>query len=154
MFAFDESTGKEALEPALPFENRVAPQDLAPGVDPDLLPDRRTLGAIIRRGGLGTPVVVSVIFFRDLLRHQPHGREDGQGGTWDAIYGMWISTIILTPIAIYLTYKATNDSALLDTDWYAGKIKAFREKIAAKTGPWFGKLKNTIKFKKRNKRNG
>ena len=42
---------------------------------------------------------------------------------------MWISTIILTPIAIYLTYKATNDSGLLDVDWYVGKWKKLTERL-------------------------
>lgn len=42
---------------------------------------------------------------------------------------MWLSTFILTPIAVYLTYKATNDSSLLDTDWYAGRIKVLKEKL-------------------------
>ena len=54
---------------------------------------------------------------------------------------MWLSTFILTPIAVYLTYKATNDSALLDTDWYAGKFKYLQEKMQ----PMFDRLKNTIK---------
>ncbi len=62
---------------------------------------------------------------------------------------MWISSFILTPIAVYLTYKATNDSALLDTDWYAGKIKALRERME----PWLGQVKNALKFKLHGKRN-
>lgn len=61
---------------------------------------------------------------------------------------MWLSTFILTPIAVYLTYKATNDSSLLDTDWYAGKIKAVEERLA----PMFRKIKNAIKFKCNGKR--
>ena len=62
---------------------------------------------------------------------------------------MWISSFILAPIAVYLTYKATNDSSLLDTDWYAGRIKALRERVE----PWFGKLKNALKLKLHGKRN-
>lgn len=62
---------------------------------------------------------------------------------------MWISSFILTPIAVYLTYKATNDSALLDTDWYAGKFKALRERLE----PRVRKLGNSIKFKRHGKRN-
>ena len=42
---------------------------------------------------------------------------------------MWISTFILTPIAIYLLIKATNDSSLLDTDWYHDKFKELKQKI-------------------------
>ena len=61
---------------------------------------------------------------------------------------MWLSTFILTPIAIYLTYKATNDSALLDTDWYAGKFKALKENLV----PQFKKLTKAIKLKRNGKR--
>ena len=99
------------------------------------------LGAIIRKGGLGLPVVVSVIFFVIYYMVSLTGEKFAKEGTWDAVYGMWLSTFVLTPIAVYLTYKATNDSALLDTDWYAGRIKAVREKLA----PLFDKLKNKLK---------
>ena len=63
---------------------------------------------------------------------------------------MWLSTNVLTPIAAYLTYKATNDSALLDTDWYIGKIKTLREKIE----PRIAKLWHAIKNKRHGKRDG
>ncbi|MEE1099276.1 MAG: LptF/LptG family permease, partial [Alistipes sp.] len=56
------------------------------------------------------------------------GEKMAKEGTWEAIYGMWLSAFILAPIAIYLTYQATNDSGLLDLDWYIGKWKAFRER--------------------------
>ncbi len=105
------------------------------------------LGAIIRRGGLGMPVVVSVIFFVIYYIISLSGEKMAKEGTWDAVYGMWLSTFILSPIAIYLTYKATNDSALLDTDWYAGKIKAVRERIGAWAGTHGGGKK--LKIKKR-----
>ena len=62
---------------------------------------------------------------------------------------MWLSTFILTPVAAYLTYKATNDSSLLDTDWYAGKFKKQEELLAKK----FGKFIQAIKSKRHGKRN-
>ena len=99
------------------------------------------LGAIIRKGGLGLPVVVSVIFFVIYYIISLSGEKAAKEGNWEAVYGMWLSTFILTPIAVYLTYKATNDSALLDTDWYAGKFKYLQEKMQ----PMFDRLKNTIK---------
>ena len=154
MFAFDESTAKEALNQLYRSKIEWHRKISLPVSILIFFLIGAPLGAIIRRGGLGLPVVVSVIFFVIYYVISLTGEKLAKEGTWDAIYGMWISTFILTPIAVYLTYKATNDSALLDTDWYAGKIKAFREKIEAKTQPWLGKLKNTIKFKKRNKRNG
>ncbi len=81
------------------------------------------LGAIIRRGGLGMPVVVSVIFFVIYYIISLSGEKMAKEGNWDSALGMWISAMILTPIAIFLTYKATNDSALFDFDFYINKIK-------------------------------
>lgn len=81
------------------------------------------LGAIIRKGGLGMPIVVSVIFFVIYYIISISGEKMAKEGTWDAIAGMWISAYILTPIAIYLTYKANNDSAIFDRDLYIGVVK-------------------------------
>ena len=50
--------------------------------------------------------------------------------SWEAFYGTWLSAFVLAPVAIYLTYKATNDSGLLDVDWYIVKFKNLKEKIA------------------------
>lgn len=132
MFSFDESTAKEALNQlyrskvewhrkmSLPISIIVFFLIGAP------------LGAIIRKGGLGMPIVISVIFFVIYYIISITGEKLAKEGNWDAVYGMWLSTFILTPIAVYLTYKATNDSALLDTDWYAGKIKALKERLLGK----------------------
>ena len=110
------------------------------------------LGAIIRKGGLGLPVVVSVLFFVIYYIISLTGEKAAKEGNWEAVYGMWLSTIVLTPIAVYLTYKATNDSTLLDTDWYAGRIKAIEERLAPYIAPLkerLNKLMQTIKRKKR-----
>lgn len=85
------------------------------------------LGAIIRKGGLGMPIVISVIFFVIYYIISITGQKLTKEGSWEAVYGMWLSTFILTPVAIYLTYKATNDTSLLDTDWYVVKYKAARQ---------------------------
>ena len=60
------------------------------------------------------------------------GEKAAKEGNWEAVYGMWLSTFILTPIAVYLTYKATNDSSLLDTDWYYGRYKHYKELIESR----------------------
>lgn len=88
------------------------------------------LGAIIRKGGLGTPIVISVIFFVIYYVVSLFGEKASKEGTWSAFMGMWISSIVLSPVAIYLLIKATNDSSLLDTDWYYGKYKLLEERIA------------------------
>ena len=60
--------------------------------------------------------------------------------------GMWISSIILAPVAVYLTYKATNDSALLDVDWYVGKYKHYKEMFMARLPKkWLDKINNRKK---------
>ena len=87
------------------------------------------LGAIIRKGGLGTPIVISVFFFVVYYIIMLTGEKASVEGQWSAVMGMWISSIVLAPIAIYLTYKATNDSSLLDIDWYYGKYKHFTESL-------------------------
>ena len=86
------------------------------------------LGAIIRKGGLGMPIVISIGFFVIYYIISISGEKMAKEGTWEAVYGMWLSSFILTPIAVYLTYKATNDSGLLDVDWYIGKFKKMKEK--------------------------
>lgn len=76
------------------------------------------LGAIIRKGGLGLPVIASILFF--VLYHiitiscEKMVRE----GVLPASQGMWISSAVLFPLGVFLTYKATTDSALFSTDAY------------------------------------
>lgn len=82
------------------------------------------LGAIIRKGGLGMPVVVSVIFFVLYYIINLAGKRMAQEGTLTAFQGMWLSVFILLPLAIFLIYKATNDSNLFNAEWY---IYRYRE---------------------------
>ena len=148
MFAFDETTAKDALNQLYRSKVEWHKKISLPVSIIIFFLIGAPLGAIIRRGGLGLPVVVSIIFFVIYYIISLSGEKLAKEGSWDAVYGMWLSTFILTPIAVYLTYKATNDSSLLDTDWYAGKIKAVEERLA----PMFRKIKNTIKFKRNGKR--
>lgn len=87
------------------------------------------LGAIIRRGGLGLPAVISVIFFVIFYVISIWGEKMAKEGTWDALYGMWLPIPIFMLVAIYLTVKAKNDSSLLDTDWYDVRIRRFTKRI-------------------------
>ncbi len=87
------------------------------------------LGAIIRRGGLGLPVVVSVLFF--VLFHiiSITGEKSVKSGVIDANIGMWIAPVVLLPLGIFLTFKATTDSPLLDADsWKKTFSKLFAKK--------------------------
>ncbi|MDE6569028.1 MAG: LptF/LptG family permease, partial [Alistipes sp.] len=150
MFAFDESATKEALNQLYRSKVEWHKKISLPVSIMIFFLIGAPLGAIIRKGGLGLPVVVSVIFFVIYYMISLSGEKLAKEGSWNAIYGMWLSTFVLTPIAAYLTYKATNDSALLDTDWYAGKIKALRERIA----PRIAALLHAIKHKRHGKADG
>jgi lipopolysaccharide export system permease protein len=74
------------------------------------------LGAIIRKGGLGMPAVVSILFF--ILYHITSmiGQKSALKGAMEVSTGMWLSSIILLPLGIFLTYKATTDSPLMDME--------------------------------------
>ena len=76
------------------------------------------LGAIIRKGGLGLPVVMSVLFF--LLYHiiSTIGEKSVKEGSLSPALGMWIAIFTLAPLGAFLTYKATADSVLFDLDYY------------------------------------
>ncbi len=83
------------------------------------------LGAIIKKGGLGMPVVISVVFFITFHVLSITGEKLTKEGTFLAYQGMWMATIILLPIGVFLTYKATTDSALFDIDAYINPVKNF-----------------------------
>ncbi|QXU42147.1 LptF/LptG family permease [Pedobacter sp. D749] len=76
------------------------------------------LGAIIRKGGMGLPVVVAICFF--LVYHiiTTVAEKSAREGNLNPIFGMWIAVIVLSPLAAFLTYKATVDSALFDVNYY------------------------------------
>ena len=132
MFTFDESTSKEALNQLYSSKNEWHRKLTLPVSIMIFFLVGAPLGAIIRKGGLGMPIVISVIFFVIYYIISIPGEKLAKEGTWSSILGMWISSIVLAPVAVYLTYKATNDSALLDFDWYVGRYKYYREKIEAK----------------------
>lgn len=78
------------------------------------------LGAIIRKGGLGTPLVISVFIFIVYYIIDNTGYKLARDGKWPVWEGMWISTFILTPMGIYVTWQAMNDSAVFNPDaWRA-----------------------------------
>jgi lipopolysaccharide export system permease protein len=72
------------------------------------------LGAIIRKGGLGMPVVVSVLFFILYYIISLTGEKFVREGVWPAFQGMWLSSFILLPLGIFLTYKASMDSIIMN----------------------------------------
>lgn len=83
------------------------------------------LGAIIRKGGLGTPLVISVLLFLFYYIIDNTGYKMARDGRWEVWIGIWLSTFILAPLGVYVTYKAMNDSAVFNPDSY----KEFFRKI-------------------------
>ncbi len=81
------------------------------------------LGAIIRKGGLGTPVVISVILFIFYYVINNIGFKMARDGVWPAWQGMWLSSAVLAPLGVFLTYKAVNDSVILNADTYLNALK-------------------------------
>jgi len=81
------------------------------------------LGAIIRKGGLGTPVVISVFLFIFYYVINNIGFKMARDGIWSAWEGMWLSSAVLAPLGIFLTYKAAHDSVILNSDTYLNAIK-------------------------------
>lgn len=84
------------------------------------------LGAIIRKGGLGMPVVVSVIFFLIFHIISITGEKSAREGIITAFWGMWMASFILLPLGIFLTYKASRDSTLFDIQAYLDIFKKFK----------------------------
>ena len=81
------------------------------------------LGSIIRKGGMGMPIVVSVILFIIYYILDNVGYKMTRDGVWIHWVGMWFSSFILLPLGVFLTYKAMNDSVILNADAYLGFIK-------------------------------
>ena len=81
------------------------------------------LGSIVRKGGLGMPIVISVILFIIYYILDNVGYKMARDGVWMHWVGMWFSSMILLPLGVFLTYKAMNDSVIMSTDIYVGFFK-------------------------------
>ncbi|MCC7332179.1 MAG: LptF/LptG family permease [Flavobacteriales bacterium] len=88
------------------------------------------LGAIVRKGGLGMPVVISVVFFLLFWILSIMGEKMAKEEVIEVYQGMWISTFVLFPLGFFFTYKATTDSAMFNTDSY---IKFFKKLFVRKS---------------------
>lgn len=93
------------------------------------------LGAITRKGGLGLPMILSIIFFVIYHLLGTFGKKLSEEFVLTPLQGMWMATIVLTPIGIFLTYKAVNDSNLINVDAYKDAFKKVLEKFSKKQKP-------------------
>ena len=76
------------------------------------------LGAIIRKGGLGYPILISVLVFIVYYILDNSGYRMARGGMWAVWFGKGLAPVALTPIAIFVTYKANKDSVVFNADLY------------------------------------
>ncbi len=81
------------------------------------------LGGIIRKGGLGMPVIVSVLVFIIYYIIDNTGYKMARDGKWIVWMGMWTSSAVLAPLGIFLTYKSNKDSVVLNADAYINWFK-------------------------------
>ena len=81
------------------------------------------LGGIIRKGGLGMPVIVSVLVFIIYYIIDNTGYKMARDGKWVVWMGMWTSSAVLAPLGIFLTYKSNKDSVVLNADAYINWFK-------------------------------
>jgi lipopolysaccharide export system permease protein len=76
------------------------------------------LGSIIRKGGLGTPLVIAILLFMFFFFFNTSGEKYAKENVMTAFGGMWMATIFLLPVGIFLTYKAMRDSNLMNKEFY------------------------------------
>jgi lipopolysaccharide export system permease protein len=93
------------------------------------------LGAIIRKGGLGLPIVFAVLIFISFHFINTFGKRLSQEDGLTPFLGSWMSSMILTPLAILLTYRATNDIGLINLDVILTPIQKVLQKIVQKIIP-------------------
>ncbi len=86
------------------------------------------LGAIIRKGGLGMPVVVSILLFILYYMVSMTGEKSAREDLWDMFVGMWFSSFIFFPVGIWLSYKAATDAALMSAETYSKLLDRLRLK--------------------------
>ena len=128
LFSVDEQSAKEALNQLYQYKVEWHRKMSLPVSIMIFFLIGAPLGAIIRKGGLGMPIVVSVLFFVIYYIISITGEKLAGVGSWSCCAGLWISTFILLPISIFLTYKPTHDSNLFNAEWYIihyRKVKAF-----------------------------
>jgi lipopolysaccharide export system permease protein len=87
------------------------------------------LGSIIRKGGLGMPLVIAIIFFLQFHLLNMFGEKFVKEGMMPPVIGMWLAVIVLTPVGVFLTYKAMHDSQLFNKEYYYRAFKYVKNKF-------------------------
>jgi len=97
------------------------------------------LGSIIRKGGIGMPLVIAVVFFVIFFLLNNFGKKFVKQDVLTPVGGMWMATYVLTPVGLFLVYKAMHDSQLFNKEFYFRLAKHIRN-----LGAWFRKRKAGI----------
>jgi lipopolysaccharide export system permease protein len=96
------------------------------------------LGSIIRKGGLGMPLVMALLFFMIFYLLNIFGEKFTKDNVLYPIIGMWLPVIVLTPVGFFLTYKAMHDSQLFNKEYYYRAFKNIRiyiKRVASSNKP-------------------
>jgi len=85
------------------------------------------MGAIVRKGGFGYPILISILFFMLFMIITIFSKNIAERNVIHPVVAAWLSCIVLFPIGFFLTWKAVNDSKLLNVDqWWVGLRRIFR----------------------------
>ncbi|MFN8283964.1 MAG: LptF/LptG family permease [Chitinophagales bacterium] len=90
------------------------------------------MGAIIRKGGFGMPILVAVLYFVVFHVFNVIGEKLAKSLVIPTFAGMWMSCLVLLPLALFLTYKANNDSVIFRGEWYMNMFRMIRNKFPKK----------------------
>ena len=92
------------------------------------------LGSIIRKGGFGMPMILAIVVYVIYFFANTFGKNLAEESTISAFLGSWISAIIMIPVAILLTRRATKDKGIFNLDSFLQSITSFLKKIVPKKG--------------------
>ena len=90
------------------------------------------IGAIIKKGGLGLPVIVSVVFFLIYYVFNTTGDKWGKEGVMDPAIAVWISNAVLLPFGLFFLRQARNDASLFEVDFYTGFLRKLKKPFTKK----------------------
>ncbi len=86
------------------------------------------LGAIIRKGGMGLPMVIAIVLFLTYHFIGIFAKNSAEDGTMSAFMASWLSTFIMLPLGVWLTYRATTDQGIFDLDSFFRRFKIMKKK--------------------------
>jgi lipopolysaccharide export system permease protein len=92
------------------------------------------LGAIIRKGGMGLPMVIAIVLFLTYHFIGIFAKNSAEDGTLHPFIATWLSTLILLPLSVWLTYRATTDQGIIDIDSFTQRIAKLFKKAKEKRG--------------------